>query len=241
MSGWMKYLGAAFGRTLITCNTGFPCATLVHQTLATLTAWQTLWPAHASLLQWSLTARCCCRVLSVALKAFNDRLSILSSVFSISWASSHLIPPQAGLSRATTGQVAACLFRSHLIYNPIIFSSIQIILNSILHSLQDSPTKLFSGKCRSAPAFQALSTLCLVRNARHKHIVLLISYLYLYLDSNETKTTHTHNTHLSKLKICWVFSTQPISPPLTFENLCSGSFDKHSGFVAVSKCCFCKI
>ena len=136
MSGWMKYLGAAFGRALITCNTGCPCATLVHQTLATLTAWQTLWPAHASLLQWSLTARCCCRVLSVALKAFNDRLSILSSVFLISWASSHLIPPQAGLSRATTGQVAACLFRSHLNYNPIIFSAIQIILNSLLHSLQ---------------------------------------------------------------------------------------------------------
>ena len=100
---------------------------------------------------------------------------------------------------------------------------------------------LFPGKCRSVPASPALSTLCLVRNARHKHIVLLISYLYLYLDSNETKTTHTHNTHISKLKICWVFSTQPISPPLTFENLCSGSFDKHVVLVTVSKCCFCKI
>ena len=89
--------------------------------------------------------------------------------------------PQAGLSRATTGQVAACLFRSHLIYNPIISSSIQIILNSHLHSLQDSPIKLFPGKCRSAPAFQALSTLCLVRNARHKHIALLISLIYGFI------------------------------------------------------------
>ena len=97
--------------------------------------------------------------------------------------------------------------------------SIQIILKSQpLLIITQCPIKLFSGKCRSAPAFQALSTLCLVRNARHKHIALLVSLISGFI--------WTKTTHISKMRIFWAFAKQAISPPLTFKNISFDSFDK---------------